>query len=74
MGIECVFTQSVWLDIEIKLNLMHLWTEDSVISCMKSWCLNEEVKLIRSLPVIVLWFIWKARNQNCFEDINLVPS
>ena len=23
----------------------------------------------RSVPVIVSWFIWKARNQCCFEDI-----
>ena len=24
----------------------------------------------RSLHVIVSWFIWKARNQCCFEDIH----
>ena len=41
---------------------------------MKSWCLNDDVKHIKTLPVIVLWFIWKARNQSCFEDINFVPS
>ena len=32
-----------------------------------------EVKHIRSLPIIVLWFIWKARNQCCFNDYVLSP-
>ena len=33
-----------------------------------------EVKNIISLPIIVLWFIWKAINQSCFEDNTLLPS
>ena len=33
-----------------------------------------QVKHIRSLPIIVLWFLWKARNQSCFEDLSLNPS
>ena len=45
-----------------------------MIACMKTSCLNLEVKHIRSLPIIVLWFIWKARNQSCFEDLTLMPS
>ena len=30
--------------------------------------MNVDIKY-RCLPVIVSWFIWKARNQCCFEDI-----
>ena len=36
--------------------------------CLKIWCSKEELKEIRSLPLIIFWFIWKARNLNCFED------
>ena len=74
LGVDCPFTKSVWLDIEDKLNFRNIWYVDSVIDCLKNWCLNMEVKHIRSLPIIVLWFIWKARNQSCFEDQSLMPS
>ena len=30
--------------------------------------------LIKSLPIIVLWFIWKARNRSCFEDLVITPA
>ena len=62
LGVDCPFTKSVWLDIEDKLNIRNLWTRELVVSCMKNWCLNMEVKHIRSLHIIVLWFIWKAQN------------
>ena len=39
---------------------------------MKNWCFNKKVKSIRSLPIIVTWFIWKARNHSCFDDF--IPS
>ena len=73
-GVECSFTMSVWLDLEDKLKIRNLWSGVSMIDCMKTWCLNMEFKHIRSLPIIVLWFIWKARNQSCFEDLSLRPS
>ena len=71
---KCPFTKSVWLDIEDKLNFSNLWYGESVTACMKNWCLNMEVKHIRSLSIIVLWFLWKARNQSCFEEHSLMPS
>ena len=40
-------------------------------SCFKNWVLNVEVANIKSLAIIVLWFIWRARNLSCFEDISL---
>ena len=57
LGVTCPFTQSVWLNIEEKLRIKNLWSGDSVINCMKTRCLNMEVKNIISLPIIVLWFI-----------------
>ena len=65
---DCPFTKSIWLDIEDKLKISNLWSGESVSDCMKNWCFNMEVKHIRSLPIIVMWFIWKARNQCCFEE------
>ena len=67
------FSRSVWFELEAKLKLNNLWNGNSVISYLKTWCLKGEVKHIRSLPVIVLWFIWKARNQSCFDDFTLSP-
>ena len=74
LGVDFPFTKSVWLDIEDKLKISNLWSGESVSDCMKNWCLNMEVKHIRSLPIIVMWFIWKARNQCCFEDFIWRPS
>ena len=51
---DCPFTKNVWLDLEDKLNMRNLWSGDYVIACMKTWCLNMEIKHIRSLPIIVM--------------------
>ena len=68
LGVDFSFTKSVWLDIEDKLKISNLWSGELVSDCMKNWFLNMKVKHIRSLPIIFMWFIWKARNQCCFED------
>ena len=41
---------------------------------MKNWRFNNKVKSIRSLPVIVTWFIWKASNHSCFDDFTPSPA
>ena len=33
-----------------------------------------KVNHIKTLPIIVLWNIWKARNLVCFEDISMTPA
>ena len=72
IGVECSFTRRVWLEIESKLRLVNLWRGNSFLDYVKNWCLNVEVRY-RSLPIIVSWFIWKARNQCWFEDIKSKP-
>ena len=69
---ECTFSRCVWSEFEA--NLIHnLWTGNSVSSCLKNWCLKGEVKHTRSLPIMVLWFIWKAINKSYFDDLVLTP-
>ena len=68
IGFECSFTRRVWLEIEYKLRCNNFWHGISVLDYVKNWVLHVEVRY-RSLPVIVSWFIWKARNQCRFEDI-----
>ena len=53
LGVDCFFTRSVWYEIESKLKLRNLWYGDSVLTCLKNWCLNEAVKHIRALPITV---------------------
>ena len=38
------------------------------MDCVQNWVLHAEARY-RSLLVIVSWFIWKAQNQCCFDDI-----
>ena len=68
IGFECSFTRRAWLEIEYKLSFNNFWNGTSVLDCVKNWVMHAEARY-RSLPVIVSWFIWKARNQCCFEDI-----
>ena len=70
---ECPYTRQVWNEIEAKLRLFDLWNGTSVTLCLKNWCMKGELKHIRSLPIIVLWYIWKARNICCFDDKVLSP-
>ena len=74
LGVDCSFTKAVWMEIESKVNFNNLWIGDFVLPCLKNWFLNDKVKHIRSLPVIVSWFIWKAHNQSCFDDYFPTPA
>ena len=71
--LACPYTQCVWRYLEEKLKINNLWSGESVSDCLKTWCLNLEVKHIKFLPIIALWFIWKARNLSCFEDTLMTP-
>ena len=33
-----------------------------------------KVNHIKTLPIIVLWNIWKVENLVCFEDISMTPA
>ena len=73
LGVECPYTKSVWKEIEAKVNIQNLWVGDTVLNCLKNWVFNSKVQPIRSLPILVFWFIWKSRNRNCFDNLDTSP-
>ena len=64
--IDCDYTRKVWFAIESKLKKQELWNGDSVESFPKKWVSNDDLRDLRSLPLIVSWGIWLARNQIFF--------
>ena len=66
IGVDCPFTQNVWLIIEDKLKCNNIWSGETMSECFKTWRLKLEVANFKPLPTIVLWFIWKAINLSCF--------
>ena len=74
LGVDFPYTKSIWKEIEAKVNIQNLWVGDSIISCLKNWVFNNKVKSIRSLPIIVSWFIWKARNHSYFDNFTPYPT
>ena len=74
LGVECSYTKSVWKEIESKVNIQNLWVGDTVLNCLKNWVFNSKVQPIRSLPILVFWFIWKSRNRSCFDNLDTSPA
>ena len=74
LGVDCPYTKSVQKEIEAKVNIQNLWVGDSILSCLKNWVYNTKVQNIRSLPIIVFWFIWKSRNRCYFDNQNTSPA
>ena len=58
----------LWAEIKDKLRYLDFWHGSSVLDCVKNWILKADSRY-NSLPIIVSWFIWKARNLCYFEDI-----
>jgi len=45
-----------------------IWQRDLVDQCLKVWLSQPEAKQIKSLPLIVVWSVWLARNCALFND------
>ena len=61
IGFDCSFTRRVCSEIEFKLRYNNFWNGISVLDCVQNWVVHAEPRY-KSLPVLVSWFIWKARN------------
>lgn len=60
--------KQVWCDIELHLDVDHLWDKDSLEDCYHGVSTNRQLKWFRALPILVVWGIWLARNANLFKD------
>jgi ribonuclease HI len=64
--VHCHFFQQVWHHVSTSLNFSEHWLGPSISSCFNSWCSRPQIYL--SLPAIVCWNVWLARNAAIFDD------
>ncbi len=50
-----------------------IWHGIDFNETMKNWIQNLAYKSFLSLPMILIWGIWLARNQVIFEDVQIPP-
>jgi hypothetical protein len=71
--LECPFTRQVWHEIEIQMNVKHLWDRSSLEECFHGYFIRRLLKTIRTLHVLVAWGFWLAQNDSLFNDKQCPP-
>ena len=65
------FDRQLWEEWGSLAGLQGGCPSESIVDCDNQW--QEKLKEFKSLPFIVAWVIWIARNVEIFEDI-CIPS
>lgn len=60
-------------NVEASLGLAGLWNISTILENLSQWLCCKELKIYKSVPFLVSWRLWIARNDVLFED-KYVPS
>jgi ribonuclease HI len=50
------------------------WAGPSIEQAWKDWCADSSYRRVKSLPLIVAWGVWLARNSSIFKDKTPTPD
>jgi len=50
------------------------WVGPSIEHAWKNWCVDSSYRRIKSLPLVVAWGVWLARNSSIFKDNTPTPD
>jgi hypothetical protein len=69
--VTCIFCKDVWTRTKKELNLLTVWDGSTLDDCFENWDRKEDLYI--TLPSILCWFVWLARNKTIFEGSNPSP-
>jgi ribonuclease HI len=72
--ITCPFTMKVWTETSSSLRKICIWNGDSLELAWKNWTCDPRNKEIKSLPLLISWGIWLARNARIFKEKASIPE
>jgi len=64
----------VWTEMSSSLRKNFLWKGDSLELAWKNWTCDPRNKDIKSLPLLLRWGIWLARNARIFKEKASIPE
>ena len=70
--ITCPFSIAVWKECMSLVGMDYRWEGNSVNSALENWWRSVTHKKLKSLPLLVIWGIWLARNGAIFQDKEFV--
>ena len=70
----CSFSSAVWREVSTLVGFNCHWEGDSIGAAWESWWRRTPQKHLKSLPLLVIWGIWLARNKAIFKDIPSLPA
>jgi hypothetical protein len=72
--LNCRFIIKVWKEISRLLNLHCVWEGRDLEHSWHTWWKKRDYKLLRALPLLVIWGVWLARNSFIFKGIPPSPE
>jgi hypothetical protein len=69
--LNCRYINKVWMEISRLLNLQCLWEGRDLEHSWHTWWNNKDYKHLKSLPLLVIWGVWLARNSFIFKGLPL---
>eukprot|EP00253_Pinus_taeda_P027841 PITA_27841 len=64
----CRVALELWADIKNTIAYNGIWVSQNITEAWSEWTVRHKGTKSMSLPAIVTWHIWKARNQIVFQD------
>jgi len=70
----CLFVHHIWQEIVVALGQNLIWAGPSIEQAWGEWSSNRYNRRVKSLPLIVPWGVWIARNLTIFKDKSPTPN
>jgi len=71
---QCKYMTDVWGECSKLLGILFRWEGSSLEEAWKSWISYPAYHETCSLPILVIWGIWLARNSSIFRDKEISPE
>jgi len=73
-GWDCNYSAVVWQECAKLAGINFKWDGQSLDQAWSNWITNPSFKKFKSLPLIVIWGLWLARNNSIFSDKAIPPE
>lgn len=72
--VQCQFTDEIWKEASSAVHIACVSVGNSVEAAWQSWLQRRDHTKIKSLPLLISWGAWLARNADIFKDRPSLPE